>query len=206
VSCSQIVDIEDFVLGTIDDERAAELRAHVLVCDACSDEAELVKAERALFEDRESVMIGPPPELAAAIREQRASASAPVAVRVAAQVVQLFRRGHFSAACAAALFIVASMSRLGGGGLTGMSGTPTASRPIDGESEASGILASMSRDEPLACSPGSAPMTVNDDTMSSSAFASLGHETQAQVLACTPLGSRAACESSSSVTCATFRQ
>jgi hypothetical protein len=217
VSCSQIVDIEDFVLGTIDDDRAAELRQHVRACEACRAEAELVKAERALFEGREAVMIGPPPELEVAIAAQVAIVTTPIAARVGAQVVQLFRRGHFSAACAAALFVVASLSRLGGGGLAG---STVASGAGDRENEASEILASMSSDEPLACSgsssgsfrsSGSGAMASSDDRMSeggsSSFLASLGSvQTQTQVLACAPAGSQSTCESSSSVTCASFRQ
>jgi hypothetical protein len=199
VTCSQVVDIEDLVIGTIESDRAAELRLHLRECDDCRAEAELVAGERALFEARAGVAAGPPPELAGAIRERLSGVSAPPAERVAVRLMHLFRRGHFSVACAAALFVVAALSRLGSGGF----GTPmTAAASPDRASEASDMLASTSIDEPLACSLAPASVASNDDTSGAAASSASAQE----VLACTPQGSRATCESTSSVTCATLRQ
>ena len=57
--CSEVVDIEDYVLGTIAPPRARELRAHLRDCLECQREETQVTRERALFARREE-LIAPP--------------------------------------------------------------------------------------------------------------------------------------------------
>src|SRR3954454_344845 len=138
MSCSQLVEIEDLVLGTIEPARARELRAHVEGCTACRREQAALTEERALFTHREEALAGPSASIVLALRaELTAEVNDPTAARArpsiagshvgparrgatrllrrgAGAVGQVLRRGHVSAACAAMLFAVVAFSRLGG--------------------------------------------------------------------------------------------
>src|SRR4051812_42912145 len=87
MSCSQLIEIEDLVLGTIEPSRARELRAHVEVCTACRLEQATVAEERALFTQREVALPATPPvavavglraELNAAVKEETVRAGSSI--------------------------------------------------------------------------------------------------------------------------------
>lgn len=70
MSCSQLIEIEDLVLGTIEPARARELRVHVGTCTACRHEQAAVIKERALFTHREAILDVPSEAVAVALRAQ----------------------------------------------------------------------------------------------------------------------------------------
>ena len=206
MTCSQLVDIDSLVAGELDAPHAGKLRVHTARCSACRAEMELVTAERALFVSRAEAMAPPPPPPSSLVPSLRASP-----VRTLATV---FRRGHFTAACAAALLMFAAFSRPGAATRSEL-GAPVSA---DGEAAPTGILASFSAfgsfvaDETLACSSGgagsgllSASSTTPDDlgvaAAPSAPLASVGE----RVLACgTRAPSPGDCEPS--VTCSSPRQ
>src|SRR4051812_381085 len=137
MSCSQLIEIEDLVLGTIEPARARELRAHIAACTACRLEQATLHEERALFTHREECLAPPSESLARALRAEltaevndpsRAHARASItgshigpARRGATRLVRrgasalgrVMRRGHVSAAAAALAFALVAFSRLG---------------------------------------------------------------------------------------------
>ena len=133
-------------------------------------------------------------------------------------------RGHFTAACAAALFVVAALSRLGTASMSMSINDGVASISADEGATGSGMLASYREGEPLACSlgglgtlvgsasgaSGASGASMRDDGVmtSSSSGASRG-----EILACVGGGVGGAVESASggascepSVTCSALRQ
>ncbi|MDB4937967.1 MAG: hypothetical protein JWP87_4939 [Labilithrix sp.] len=217
--CSQLEDIEALVLGELDATRAARLEAHAARCVECRAELELTKAERALFSQRACAMLSlsaPPPAPVFVESERATSRPAAVARSVVPAALRLLRRGHVSAACAAALFVVAAFSRIGNPAPNG----GTSSMSASGEDEEPpGMLASIASfasrsgaSEPLACSPGGSAFVsrvATDDgaSSSSSGAASSSHGSLGEVLAC---GAREASRSTAScepsVTCSWLRQ
>jgi hypothetical protein len=195
MSCSQLIEIEDLVLGTIEPHRARELRLHVEACTACRLEQAAVTKERALFTHREAASAGPSEALAIALRAQLiAEAADPATARArasvtgtrigparrgatrlvrrgASAVVRVLRRGHVSAACAALLFALVAFSKLGGAPILPAAGVDGASgEPANGPT-ASFFSQSFSQslaEETLACS-GSGSMTsfFTNDTLAS---------------------------------------
>jgi hypothetical protein len=227
MSCSQLVEIEDLVLGTLEVSRTRELRAHVESCTACRIEQATVAKERALFTHREPLAL-PSEAIAVALRAQltaevrdpsngRARSTITGArigparrgatrfVRRGASVVAgVLRRGHVSAACAAALFALVAFSKLGGAPILPASADDANVEPTPGSS---GLLfsqsslggASSSREDDLACSMG-AMTTFDKDTLVSSSG-----PTMREVLACGRAeGAGASCEPS--VTCSSLFQ
>jgi anti-sigma factor RsiW len=176
-SCSQLVDTEALVLGELDAAHAGRLREHSRSCAACRAEIELLTAERALFVRRAEVMSAPPPALASAVRRQIDAERSPIRRILAPAVGRFLRRGHMTAACAAALFVVAAFSRTGSSAMAG-----AASLAADDETNASGMLASYRTEEPIACSLGAGPASYDDGARSamSSSFA----VSRGAVLAC----------------------
>ena len=192
MSCSQLIEIEDLVLGTAEPARAKQLRAHVEGCTACRLEQVAVVEERALFARRASALAVPPASLAGLLRAQltaEVAAEAPLgrpsvrglrvgpARRGAERLVRrgasalgaVLRRGHGSAACAALLFALVAFSKLGGAPIL-----PLAEPEVASEDQANGPTASFSSasrardDETLACSLGESMMTTRDDQLVSS--------------------------------------
>jgi hypothetical protein len=204
-SCSQLERIEALALGELDSAESTELRAHVRGCPACRDELALALAERALFVRRAEVMPHAPAAPAFAAGPAPRVFRAP---RVVPALARLLRRGHVSAACAAALFVVAAFSRLGNPAAAGSA----ASISPDDEGNASGMLASIARGaEPLACSYGAGPVSSGDDELSSSSNGALSsspsQRSAGEALACEAReGSRAAASCEPSVTCSWARQ
>lgn len=199
--CSQLADTEALVLGELEVAHAGRLREHARSCAQCRDEIALVGAERALFARRAEVMSEPPPVLAAVVRRRLDAERSPLRRMLAPAVGRLLRRGHVSAASAAALFLVAAFSRTGTTTMVG-----AASIVADGETNASGMLASFRNDEPAACSPGSAPSVSFDDGAMSSPSAH--GASRGEKLACrvSPEGSRSSLPCEPFVTCSWFRQ
>lgn len=204
-SCAQFVDIEELVTGELVPSHAARLRAHASECSECAAELRLATAERELFARRAAAVEPPPPALAFALRERLASeASGDPSSRRTAQVRSMVRRfvrrGHVSAACAAALFVVAAFSRLGTGTMTV---TAQVSGAADGELASSGMLASFGAAEPLACSTvGFAALaTSRDEGASSSSLASMQ-----EARACAVPASRTHDGCEPFVTCSALRQ
>jgi hypothetical protein len=158
-SCAQLEKLESLVLGELAAPHAADLRAHAARCRECARELELLIEERALFTHRAEAIADPPATVAfVALRrieeEEATRAARPVPMaRVASIVpaaVRFLRRGHVSAACAAALFLMAAFSRLGAPATSAIS--PAVAEDEDGAR--AGLLASLRSDEPLACSAG----------------------------------------------------
>ena len=148
----------------------------------------MARAERALFTRRAELTREPLPPLVL-----------PPRFAVVTGLGRILRRGHATVACAAALFVVAAFSRVG---------SPSASIMKDDAAQpgASGMLASFHAEEPLECSPGSAPAMSHDDgAMSSSSMLAAS---RSEVLACGANGHAAratvACEPF--VTCSWLRQ
>ena len=73
IACSQLMEIEDLVLGNAEPSRAGPLRAHLAGCAACRREHAMLTEERALFVHRASVFERPPPVIAALLRVQLAA-------------------------------------------------------------------------------------------------------------------------------------
>lgn len=204
-TCSQLMDIDSLVAGELEPPHAVLLRAHAAGCAACRAEMSLVTAERALFAHRAEAMPGPP---VVSLPEMRRIVVRSLQTNHGPALAKLLRRGHFTAACAAALFMVAAFSRPGRA-----TRADVPSVLADGEAAPSGMLASIA-DEPLACSSGggvasSFASMVSEDlgiattTTTSAPLASLGHRDR--VLACeTRARSQADCEPY--VTCSSLRQ
>ena len=229
MSCSQLIEIEDLVLGTAEPARAEELRRHVEGCTACRLERVALSEERALFTHRSLV---PPVSIAGLLRAQLAAEVADpgasrarpslrglrvgparrgallVVRRGASALGQVLRRGHVSAACAAFLFALVAFSKLGGAPILPQPAVEGASEePADGRT-ASFSAASRS-DETLACSLGASMMTTRDDQLVSSGATTQSSSYGSTIrdeLACGrgSEGSRASCEPS--VTCSALRQ
>ena len=70
IHCSEITDIEDFVLGTLPPRRVRELRAHLGTCRECQREEALLVRERALFARREELASPLSAVVAAQLRER----------------------------------------------------------------------------------------------------------------------------------------
>jgi hypothetical protein len=231
MSCSQLIEIEDLVLGTIEPARARELRAHVEACTACRREEAAVTKERALFTHREETLAAPSASIAVALRAQltlevedpsaaRARSSiggsrfgparrgaTRLVRRGASALGQVLRRGHVSAACAAVLFALVAFSKLGGAPIL-----PTASSDSANSEPSSGATASLFSqsfaDDGLSCTLGGSMSTSSSDRLFSSGattqFSSFGAPTR-EVLVCgRGEGSRASCESSG--LCSSLRQ
>jgi anti-sigma factor RsiW len=193
VTCSQLVDIEDLVLGTIEPERARELRAHLACCVACRAEEELLREERALFTHRETCLEAPPVALGITLRARLvAEANDPGPVRTRAAItgrhvgparrgatrlvragatalVSVARRGHVASALAAVLFAFVAFSRLGGAPL--LPDPDGAGTPREAFEERMSRGAPALADEPLAC-------TESGQTMPFSSAARAGAVTQ----------------------------
>jgi hypothetical protein len=234
-SCSQLLEIEELVLGDLPAGRSDELLAHVEGCQECRAELTMVTAERALFVRRAEVAPGPPAALAIAVRERvtaqavdaRASTGASV-THLASRFASALRRGHVSVAFAAALFIVAGFSRLGGVG-DGSSSTmsaPETMTAVDGETRGDLSSKSMSEstrksgfasllhedslacEELNACRQGASSAHETRHDTSHDTMASL--ERHDEGIACDGHGpAKAVCEAAScepSVTCSSLRQ
>jgi hypothetical protein len=219
-SCSQLEDLDALVMDELDAGHARELRAHAATCPACATELSMLTAERALFAHRAEaldVFVAPPAMTVAApaILQMR---------RLLPTLGRIVVRGQFSAACAAALFVVAALSRLGTSSMSmSMSlDDGMVSMSADEGAAGSGMLASYREGEPLACSTGmfgqlvgsgsfvgrgaSGAMSRDDGAMtSSSSGASRG-----EVLACggggALEGARGGASCEPSVTCSAVRQ
>jgi hypothetical protein len=203
------VEIEDLVLGTLEPARARELRAHVASCAPCRVEEAALHEERALFTHREACVEAPSPALAAALRARlevevavatsgRARPSvtgsrigparrgATRLVRRGASVLAgVLRRGHVSAACAAALFAFVAFSKLG-------------SAPLLPQDDASAFASEPERapgasrfesiaEETLACTEGGQPTAFSSALVSAGAAMQLSSSSGSgmpEVLAC----------------------
>jgi len=232
MSCSQLVEIEDLVLGTIEPARARELRVHVGSCTACRREQAAVTKERALFTHREGSLAAPPAGLAVALRAQltaevasegaargrswsgasrvgpaRAGAGSRLVRRGASAVGRVLRRGHVSAAGAALLFALVAFSKLGGAPILPAADPDAASRESS-SGPATSLFSASVADETLACSVGFATTISRSDAVASSSVAtqsSSSGATPREVLACGGgEGSGASCEPS--VTLSSLRQ
>ena len=146
--CTQLVELESLVMGELDAGDARALRAHVATCSVCANELELLTAERALFARRAEALdaLAPPPAIAAISKNAAPRSFVPALGRIAL-------RGHFTAACAAALFVVAGLSRLGTASVSMAISDDVASMSGD-EGAGSRMFASYLQQEPLACSLG----------------------------------------------------
>lgn len=200
-SCSQLADTEALVLGELDAALAGRLRDHARSCAQCRDEIALVTAERALFARRAEVMHEPPPALTSAVERRLDSERSPLRRMLAPAMGQLLRRGHVSAACAAALFVVCAFSRTG---TTAMAGA--ASIVADDETNSSAMLISLRTDEPAACSLASGPSVSFDDGATSSSSSSLAPRGEALACRVSPEGARASLPCEPFVTCSWLRQ
>jgi len=198
-SCSQLVELDALVTGELGASDARALRAHVETCSVCAAEMEMLTAERALFTLRAEALEGlspPPPLGAVAMPAARASTEKQAWPRFLPALGRIALRGHFTAACAAALFVVASLSRLGTASVSMAISDDVASISGD-EGGGSRMFASYREQEPLACSlPGSgigsrtnsssgetAPsVTVHDDGAMTSS--SSGNAARGELLAC----------------------
>lgn len=205
------------VMGELDASDARRLRAHTETCRACATELAMLTAERALFARRAEALdaLDPPPALTSPLRAT-AAASAPIAQsaephrRLLPALGRIAMRGHFSAACAAALFVVAALSRLGTAtvSLSISDDVAAMSARRDDGATASESLASFREGEPLTCSfAGSASgATMQDDGATTSSWSAAS---RGELLACvggTPdiaIGG-GTCEPS--VTCSALRQ
>ena len=216
MSCSELVEIEDLVLGTIAQARARELRAHLVSCTPCRVEEATRREERALFTQREACIMQPSAALGAALRAQltlevadgtaaRACVSA-TASRLGPALVSVLRRGHASAACAAALFAFVAFSKLGGAPIVP---ADEASGGGDEHGPRASLAAPAKAEESLACtetapplaSSSLAPSRVGATTQLYSTFSAVRREE----LACEN-GNLTSCEGCVDVTCPPHRQ
>jgi anti-sigma factor RsiW len=213
-SCSQLEDLDALVMGELEAAHARELYAHAVVCASCANELATLTAERELFARRaealDATFVAP---LAAFVPPPRAAGTATEARRVLPALGLLAMRGHFSAACAAALFVVAALSRLGTASMSASMNDGAVALTADETTAGSGAIASYRGDgETLACvlgassgSRGLGAMTYDEDLATSSSSGA----TRAEVLACGGRASEgviggASCEPS--VTCSAQRQ
>ena len=223
-SCSQLEELDAMVMGELDASEARTLRAHTDTCAACAMELAMLVEERALFARRARALdaLDPPRPMAASVR------ATPVVLpandyeseprRMLPALGRIAMRGHFTAACAAALFVVAALSRLGTATVSMSMNDDVASIATHDDEAVSvtGMLASYRSGEPLACSlagfggssgtgsAGAASTAImrEDGAMtSSSSGASRG-----ELLACTPDIATAGAMCEPSVTCSVQRQ
>jgi anti-sigma factor RsiW len=234
MSCSELFEIEDLVLGTVEPARARELRAHLVACTPCRVEEAMLREERALFAQREVCCEEPPAALAAALRAQltqevadattvstRLSVTASrlgPARRGATRLVRrggsalasVVRRGHATVACAAALFAFVAFSKLGGAPIVPADEASAGA----GSSEERGPRASLltaappSADEPLACTETAQPLAFSSLAPShagaTTQFYSTFSAAAREELACE--NGKPSCESCDDVTCPPRRQ
>ena len=228
-SCSQLEDIDDLAFGRLEPPRAEALGAHAALCAVCGEELAMVSAERALFV-RRAERVDAPPAVAVALEERLLAEVSPAPSRWGAMFdagIRFLRRGHFSAACAAALFLVVAFSRLGSE-TSALTSAASNVRADDGEAATPGVLASMrtpDTGDAFACSTAAAPASANDDLGVSSWMSSLSPASSAPatsasadlslaslsldgVLACGAHASGARSDTSCepSVTCSSVRQ
>lgn len=226
-SCSQLTDIEELVTGELPQACAERLRAHAAQCDQCAAELALLTAERALFERRAKAHAPPPAALSFVLRERLAEEARghalPRGVRVASFVGRIVRRGHLSAACAAALFLVAAFSRMGTATVVApssskasspfspssfmsssfmSSSSSSSSESGDEASSGAGMLASFGGDEPRACVVGSATSSQDEGTTRGASSLFSMQETRA----CADSSSRSLGGCEPFVTCSALRQ
>jgi hypothetical protein len=172
--CSQLEDLDAMAMGELDARRARELRAHAATCRACTAELEMLAAERALFAARAEAL--EPPEAFAPLgafaprgaSETRSATEIDLSTRrVIPALGRLAMRGHFTAACAAALFVVAGLSRAGTSSMALSMASDERVPSVSGEASevGAGMFASYLEHEPLACAPRS------DDGVSTSSLA-----------------------------------
>lgn len=220
MKCTQVIDVEELVTGSLDADDALELRRHVAGCADCSVELRMLQAERALFARRAEIDPGPPPSLSVDIQRIEECLVATRNPRpIAASIKHIFARGHFTAACAAALFLLAAFSRSGAGGVGAMTMATKVTAAVDAPNASPGRssseLVSIDDEEPLACLAGElSSIDTQASSLSSSSASSLlaslsGAGGATEVAACTAPGPRvvaASCDRASSVTCASFRQ
>ncbi len=220
MKCTQVSEVEELVTGSLDADDALELRRHVEGCADCSVERRMLEAERTLFARRAEVDPGPPPSLAVDMRRMEARLVATRNARpVVASIKHIFARGHFTAACAAALFLSAAFSRSGAGGVVAMTMATTVTAAADAANASSGssssVLSSQEDEEPLACiigelsSADTQPSSFSSSSASSLLASLAGAGRVTEVAACTAPGPRvvaSSCDRASSVTCAAFRQ
>jgi len=231
MACSELVEIEDLVLGTIEPARARELRAHVASCAPCRVEEALLREERALFTQREGCCPAPSAALGAALRAQLTLEAADATVararpsstatrlgparrgatrlvrRGGSAMLSVLRRGHASAACAAALFAFVAFSKLPGAPL--LPADDASGAATDERGPRASLVSQVSSDEPLACTATAQPLALGGfsaqragaTTPLSSSFSAMPGE----VLAC-EVGGRSWCEAWGDVTCAPLRQ
>ncbi len=168
--CSEILDIEEFVHGHVEEGRAAYLRVHVLRCDVCHAEMISVLQERALFAHR-AAMMGPPPAKTGSMesnflpkgrsREERGNRFWPARrgverfVRTGRTVVgEVIRRGQIAASCAVAILAVVALSKLNSKNVYSWNTADKDDIAIE-SSTASRLFSASSEEEPLACLTGS---------------------------------------------------
>jgi len=228
MSCAQLVEIEDLVLGTAEPARVRELRSHVASCTACRLEEAALLEERALFTQREACIEAPSPALAAALRARLALEVADATpararpsvtgshvgparrgatrlVRRGASVLgSVLRRGHVSAACAAALFAFVAFSKIG-------------SAPLLPQDDASGIASESERgprasllgqpfaEEALACTQPTAFSASVSAGVTAQLSSSSGSGMR-EVLACGTSGKTWSESCDPSVMCSSLRQ
>ena len=235
MSCSELMEIEDLVLGTIEPVRARELQAHVVSCTPCRIEERMVREERALFTQREMCSVQPSAALGAALRAQltlevadatsaRAHPSLTVsrlgpARRGATRLVRrggtalasLLRRGHASAACAAALFAFVAFSRLGGAPLLPVDEVSGA--PSDDRGPRASLVTLANGEELLACTETAQPLAfsalVTSRAGATTQFYSSFSAVPRKELACengSETSCETPCESVGDVTCSPRRQ
>ena len=233
-SCAQLVEIEDLVLGTLEPARARELRAHVASCGPCRAEEAALHEERALFTYREACVEAPSPALAAALRARLAvevadatSARARLSVtgsrvgparrgatrlvrRGASVLAGVLRRGHVSAACAAALFAFVAFSKLGNAPLLPPDDASAFASEPERAPGASRFSQSIA-EEALACTEGGQPTAFSSAPVSAGVAMQLSSSSGSgmpEVLACgTGGGSKSWSEGcDQSVMCSSLRQ
>ena len=150
--CSQLEDLDAMVMGELDARRARELRAHAATCRACTAELEMLAAERALFAARaEALEPREAFEPRSAVKMRRSTRL------VLPALGRLAMRGHFTAACAAALFVVAGLSRVGTSSMAmSMASDDRAlATSADTSEVGAGMFSASLEREPLACAPSS---------------------------------------------------
>ncbi len=209
-SCSQLEDLDALVMGELEAAHARELRAHAAACAPCAKELSTLTAERALFSRRAEALDATFVTPHAAFVPPPRAAGATEARRVLPALGLLAMRGHFSAACAAALFVVAALSRLGTASMSASMNDGVAATAADEQTAGSGAIASYRGDgETLACVLAAATRSGAPPYDDGLATSSSSGSTRSEVLACGGRASEgviggASCEPS--VTCSGQRQ
>lgn len=213
-SCSQLEELEALVMGELEQTHARVLRAHAATCEPCATELAMLTAERELFARRAQAFDAPLPAFVSPPRAARAVEEPPMAQlpRILPALGRLAMRGHFSAACAAALFVVAALSRLGTSSMSASMSLSMSDDAVatadDADGAGSGMLASYGGGETLVCTLGglgSNAMSRDDGLMTSSSSGG----SRAEVLACgagTASRATGAASCEPSVTCSALRQ